>query len=60
MRARRGPGCRKNTAHKAGESASALNAEISTAAMIVTAILLEQHAGDPAMNPTETKTESAP
>jgi hypothetical protein len=51
MRPRRGPGCRKNTAHKAGESVSALNAEISTAAMIVTAILLEQHSGDPGDEP---------
>jgi hypothetical protein len=34
---RRGPVCRKKIAHKAGDSVNALRAEISIAALIVTA-----------------------
>ena len=59
MRPRRGPEGRRNTAHKAGDSVSALNAEISIAAMIVTANCWNSTPEIPAMNPTGTKTESS-
>ncbi len=56
---RRRPVRRRNTAHRAGDSVSALNAEISIAAMIVTANCWNSTPEIPAMKPTGPKTESS-
>ena len=59
MRPRRGPEWRRNSAHRAGDSVSALNAEISIATMIVTANCRNSVPEIPAMKATGTNTESS-
>jgi hypothetical protein len=54
-----GPPRRKNTAHSAGDSVSAFNAEISIATLIVTANCRNSWPEMPGMNAIGTNTESS-
>ena len=56
---RRLPTWRRNTAHSAGDSDSALIAEISIAALIVTANWRNSVPDRPGMNPTGTNTDNS-